>query len=70
MKCFYEYKYKNGCLVGGHNLIDIYVKDNKIVLVCEDKINGYFCVTNYSLGMDVIDYLKITSVEEDKDGKL
>lgn len=70
MRYFYEYKYKSGCLVGGHNLIDIYVKDNKIVLVCEDKINGYFCVTNYSLGMDVIDYLKITFVEEDKDGSL
>lgn len=36
---YYEYKYKNGCKVGGHNLIEIEIYDDYIKLWCKDILN-------------------------------
>ena len=32
MRYFYEYKYKTGGIAGGHNLEEIKIKDNYILL--------------------------------------
>ena len=42
MRYFYEYKYKNGCKVGGHNLEEIKVIDNYIFLKGVDIIPTYY----------------------------
>ena len=63
MKYYYEYKEKNGCKVGGHNLETIAFFDNYIRLLGVDIIQ-----TNYGykeqywrtlLDMNEIEYLKI-----------
>ena len=63
MKYYYEYKEKNGCKVGGHNLEKIELFDNYIKLLGVDIIS-----TNYDyekqhwgtlLDMNEIEYLKI-----------
>lgn len=61
MKYYYEYKEKNGCKVGGHNLETIEFYDNIIKLLGVDIIS-----TNYEerhwgilLDMNQIEYLKI-----------
>lgn len=63
MRYYYEYKEKNGCIVGGHNLENIDFFDNYIRLLGVDIIS-----TNYDfeeqhwttlLDMNEIEYLKI-----------
>ena len=70
MRYFYEYKYKNGCKVGGHNLEKIEFYDNYMRLLGVDIIS-----TNYNyekqywaalLDMDEIEYLKIEPMLEKK----
>lgn len=68
MKYFYEYKYKNGCKVGGHNLQKIEFYDDYI------KLSGVDIVpTNYDneishwgtlLDMKEIEYLTIKPMLE------
>ena len=68
MRYFYEYKYKNGGIVGGHNLEKIEFYDNYIKLSGVDIIP-----TNYDnevsywgtlLDMKEIEYLKIEPMQE------
>ena len=68
MRYFYEYKYKNGAKVGGHNLEKVEFYDNYIRLRGVDIIS-----TNYDnersywgvlLDMNEIEYLKINPMEE------
>lgn len=68
MRYFYEYKYKNGSKVGGHNLEKIIIDNNIIILKGVDIIP-----TNYDteyhwwkqlLDMEEIEYLKIEPMEE------
>lgn len=63
MRYYYEYKYKNGCMVGGHNLENIIIKDNKILLKGVDIYPTYFDDEYHYWGetidMNKIDYLKI-----------
>ena len=70
MRYFYEYKYKNGCKVGGHNLEKIEFYDNYIKLLGKDIIQ-----TNYGheeqywgtlLDMNEIEYLKIEPMLKEK----
>lgn len=72
MRYFYEYKYKNGCKVGGHNLENIDFFDNYIRLLGVDII-----LTNYDyeeqhwgtlLDMNEIEYLKIEPMIEKENG--
>ena len=69
MRYFYEYKYKNGCKVGGHNLEKIEFYDNYMKLLGVDIIP-----TNYDykkqhwatlLNMNEIEYLKIEPMKEE-----
>ena len=69
MKYYYEYKEKNGCIVGGHNLEKIEFYDNYIKLLGVDIIS-----TNYDyeeqhwgilLDMNEIEYLKIEPMKEE-----
>ena len=69
MRYFYEYKDKNGCKVGGHNLEKIEFYDNYIKLLGVDIIS-----TNYDyekqhwgtlLDMNEIEYLKIEPMKEE-----
>ena len=68
MGYFYEYKYKNGATVGGHNLENIIVKDNKIILEGVDIIQGYYDEECHDwrqiIDMNQIEYLKIYPMEE------
>lgn len=68
MKYYYEYKEKNGCKVGGHNLKKIDCFNNYIRLLGVDII-----LTNYDykeqhwrtfLDMKKIEYLKIEPMIE------
>ena len=66
MRYYYEYKEKNGCQVGGHNLETIKFYDNYIILLGLDSI-----LTNYEeqhwitrLDMNEIEYLKIEPMVE------
>lgn len=68
MKYYYEYKEKNGCKVGGHNLENIDFFDNYIRLLGVDIIP-----TNYDyekqhwgilLDMNEIEYLKIEPMQK------
>lgn len=68
MKYYYEYKYKNGCKVGGHNLEKIEFYGNYIKLIGVDIIP-----TSYDnemshwgtlLDMKEIEYLKIEPMLE------
>ena len=73
MKYYYEYKEKNGCKVGGHNLEKIEFFDNYIKLLGVDIIP-----TNYDyeeqywgtlLDMNEIEYLKIEPMLENQELK-
>ena len=68
MKYFYEYKYKNGCMVGGHNLEKIDFFDNFIKLYGVDFIPTiYGCEEKHwrtLLDMKEIEYLKIEPILE------
>ena len=63
MRYYYEYKYKNGCEVGGHNLEKIEFYDNFIKLIGVDEIpTSYDYEMSYwetLLDMNDIEYLKI-----------
>ena len=71
MRYFYEYKYKSGNrVVGGHNLENIIIRDDKIILEGVDILP-----TNYgeeyrywttTLDMNEIEYLKIEPMKEVK----
>ena len=70
MRYFYEYKYKSGCKVGGHNLENIIIRDNKIILkgldiliTCYDKEYYYW---TQILDMNEIEYFKIEPMKEVK----
>lgn len=68
MKYFYEYKYKSGCKVGGHNLEEIKIKDNYIFLKGIDIIQTYYGEDyrywQQTIDMNEIEYLKINPMEE------
>ena len=72
MRYFYEYKYKNGCEVGGHNLENITIKDNEIFLTGVDIIiptnydKEYHCWA-ITIDMNKIEYLKIEPMKELED---
>lgn len=68
MKYYYEYKEKNGCKVGGHNLEIIEFYDNYIKLLGTDVIQtniGYkIQYWRTLLDMNKIEYLKIEPMVE------
>lgn len=68
MKYYYEYKEKNGCKVGGHNLENINLFDDYIRLSGVDIIpTTYDCEKHYwSITLDIkkIEYLKIEPMLE------
>ena len=69
MRYFYEYKYKNGnIMVGGHNLENIIIRDNKIILKGVDIIPTYYDEEYHywtqTLDMNEIEYLKIEPMKE------
>lgn len=67
MKYFYEYKYKNGGIVGGHNLEQIEFRCNYLLLNGFDIVftpnfdKQYWCII---LDMNEIEYLKINPMQE------
>ena len=71
MKYYYEYKYKNGCKVGGHNLEKIELYDNYIKLSGADIVPTYVYEESYwetLLDMNEIEYLTIRPmIEEEND---
>lgn len=67
MKYYYEYKYKNGCKVGGHNLETIEFYDNYIKLSGTDITPAYDYEERHwgtFLDMDKLEYLKIEPMLE------
>lgn len=68
MRYFYEYKYKNGGMVGGHNLENITVKNNKIILEGTDILPTYYDKKYHhwtqTIDMNEIEYLKIEPMED------
>ena len=69
MRYFDEYKYKNGCKVGGHNLENIITKDNIILLKGVDIIPTYYDEEYHywtiKIDMNEIEYLKIEPMKEE-----
>lgn len=59
MRYYYEYKEKNGCIVGGHNLEEIKIIDGYIKLMGIDIINETTHYWGTMLDMKKIEYLKI-----------
>lgn len=68
MKYYYEYKEKNGCKVGGHNLEKIEFFDNHIKLSGVDIIPTIYDYEEQHWGtlldMNEIEYLKIEPMLE------
>ena len=69
MRYFYEYKYKKGNRkVGGHNLENIIIRDNIIILKGVDIMPTYYDEEYHcwiqTLDMNEIEYLKIKPMEE------
>lgn len=68
MRYFYEYKEKNGSIVGGHNLKIIKFYDNCIILYGEDIIQSIYGIEKdywgIKLDMNEIEYLKIEPMLE------
>lgn len=68
MKYYYEYKEKNGCEVGGHNLIRIEFYDNYIKLIGVDIISTRYDnkISHWRIILDMknIEYLKIEPMLE------
>ena len=68
MKYFYEYKYLNGCKFGGHNLEEIRINENNILLIGKDKLELnneiYEEPFNIYIDMSEIEYLKIEPMKE------
>ena len=72
MRYFYEYKYKNGGKVAGHNLKKIIIDGNIIVLRGVDIIPTFYDY-EYShweqiIDMNTIEYLKIEPMQELEEG--
>lgn len=71
MRYFYEYKEKNGSIVGGHNLENIIIDNNIIFLKGVDIIKSYddydYNYFHFILNMDQIEYLKITPMFEEEE---
>ena len=70
MRYFYEYKYKNGNrMVGGHNLENIIIRDNKIILKGVDIMPTYYDYEEQHWGtlldMNEIEYLKIEPMKKE-----
>ena len=69
MRYYYEYKYKSGCKVGGHNLENIIIRDNKIILKGVDILLTYndeeYHYWTQTLDMNEIKYLKIEPMKEE-----
>lgn len=68
MRYYYEYKYKNGCKVGGHNLEKIEFFDNYIRLLGVDILQTIYDykIEHWGtlLNMNEIEYLKIEPMLE------
>lgn len=67
MRYFYEYKYKSGCIVGGHNLESITTEGNKIILEGVDIMTYYdeeYRSWTQEIDMNEIEYLKIEPMKE------
>lgn len=64
MRYYYEYKEKNGCKVGGHNLEEIKIIDGYIKLMGIDIINEITHYWGKMLDMNEIEYLKIEPMIE------
>lgn len=69
MRYFYEYRYKSGNrVVGGHNLENIIIRDDKIILEGVDIFPTYYDEEYHYwttiLDMNEIDYLKIEPMKE------
>lgn len=68
MRYYYEYKYKNGCKVGGHNLEKIELFDNYIRLLGVDILQTIYDYKTSHWGtlldMNEIEYLKIEPMLE------
>ena len=67
MKYYYEYKFKNGCKVGGHNLEKLEFYDNYIKLSGVDILSIYDYEERYwatLLNMNEIEYLTIKPMLE------
>ena len=67
MRYYYEYKYKNGCKVGGHNLEKLEFYENYLKLSGVDIISIYDYEERYwsiLLNMNEIEYLKIEPMIE------
>ena len=71
MKFYYEYKEKNGCIVGGHNLEKIEFYDNYIKLLGIDIIQTFYDYEEQQWGtlldMNEIEYLTIRPMIEKVD---
>ena len=71
MKYFYEYKYLNGGKVGGHNLEEIRINENNVLLIGIDKIRFeseiYEEKWNSYIDMNEIEYLKIEPMKEEEE---
>ena len=70
MRYFYKYKYKSGNrIVGGHNLENIIIRDNKIILKGVDILPTYYDEEYHywtqTLDMNEIEYLKIEPMKEE-----
>lgn len=64
MRYFYEYKYKNGSKVGGHNLENITIKNNKVILRGVDIYDDILHDWTQTIDMNEIEYLKIGPMKE------
>ena len=68
MRYYYEYKYKNGCKVGGHNLEKIEFFEHYIRLLGVDVIPTIYDYEKQHWGtlldMNEIEYLKIEPMLE------
>lgn len=64
MRYYYEFKEKNGCKVGGHNLEEIKIIDGYIKLTGIDIINEIPQYWGIMLDMNEIEYLKIEPMSE------
>ncbi len=70
MRYFYEYKEKNGAMVGGHNLEEIQQYKDIIILKGVDILPTYndYVYSHWvqKLDMSDIEYLTIKPMEEEK----
>ena len=68
MKYFFKYKYLNGGKFRGHNLEEIRINENNILLIGKDKLelnDGIYEVPfNIYIDANEIEYLKIEPMKE------